>query len=145
MNNRKNSRFGVGLIVGIAAGALAGIFMAPKSGKENRKMAAKKLKELKEKLESGELEEQVRKTFGDTTDQLTKFYQDTRTEVLKRMNEMGENMNANDYVQMVKDVITKAREKQGVSEKEAHKMQKYLEEEYEDEKSGKKKYTEKNG
>lgn len=41
------SKFGLGLILGIVGGALAGLFLSPKSGQENREAIAKKIEELK--------------------------------------------------------------------------------------------------
>ena len=44
------SKIGIALLAGIAAGALAGILLAPEEGQETRKKLAKKARKLEEKL-----------------------------------------------------------------------------------------------
>lgn len=60
----------VGFLCGVAAGALAGILLAPSSGEETRKKIADKASDLKDDLSSqltttfGRLQEQVSNTLG---------------------------------------------------------------------------------
>lgn len=60
----------VGFLCGVAAGALAGILLAPTSGEETRKKIADKASDLKDDLSSqltttfGRLQEQVTNTLG---------------------------------------------------------------------------------
>jgi gas vesicle protein len=56
----------VGFLCGVAAGALAGILLAPNSGEETRKKIADKASELKDDLSS-----QLTQSFGRLQDQVT--------------------------------------------------------------------------
>lgn len=50
MNEKKSSKFGLGLVLGTIIGALTAIFTTPKTGKEMRELAKKWLKEEVEKI-----------------------------------------------------------------------------------------------
>lgn len=56
----------VGFLCGIAAGALAGLLLAPNSGEETRKKIAEKANDLKDDLSS-----QLTQGFGRLTEQVT--------------------------------------------------------------------------
>lgn len=47
----KKSKFGIGLVLGALGGALAGLFLAPKSGKQTQNEAKKAIKGLKKDFE----------------------------------------------------------------------------------------------
>ncbi len=55
----------LGFLCGLAAGAVAGILLAPESGVETRKKLAEKAKDL-----SGDLGEQLSSTFGRLSEQV---------------------------------------------------------------------------
>lgn len=109
MNNKKDSKMGLGLILGVILGAIGGIFLAPKSGKENRDIAAKKMGEWKEMIESGEMKEKIEKVFGELSEESVRIYTDVRDEVMKRIEDM-KTMNADDYAAVVQTVIDKVKE-----------------------------------
>ena len=56
----------VGVLCGLAAGALAGILLAPTSGEETRKKIADKANDLKDDLSS-----QLTESFGRLSEQVT--------------------------------------------------------------------------
>jgi gas vesicle protein len=56
----------VGFLCGVAAGALAGILLAPNSGEETRKKISEKANELKDDLSS-----QLTQSFGRLQDQVS--------------------------------------------------------------------------
>ena len=65
-----NQKVALGFICGLAAGALAGVLLAPDSGTETRKKIANRAKDLKDELGDqlsstfGRLSEQVNSTLG---------------------------------------------------------------------------------
>jgi gas vesicle protein len=108
MANR-DTKMGLGLVLGLVVGALGGIFLAPKSGKENRDAVAKKWGELQEMIDSGEMQEKVQKIFGDVSDESMRLYANAREGVLKGIEEM-KNMDSDDYARLVQNVIDKVKE-----------------------------------
>jgi gas vesicle protein len=61
-----NQKVALGFLCGLAAGALAGVLLAPASGVETRKKIANKAKDLKD-----DLNDQLSSTFGRITDQVS--------------------------------------------------------------------------
>jgi gas vesicle protein len=109
MSDSRDSKSGVGFLLGLIIGAVGGIFLAPKSGKENREVASKKLNEMKDMIQNGEVKENIEKIFGNLSDESVKMYNNVHDEVLERVEEM-KTMNADDYAAMVQDVIEKVKE-----------------------------------
>ncbi len=60
-----NQKVLIGFLCGVAAGALAGVLLAPESGKETRKKLASRAKNL-----SGDLGDQLSSAFGRISDQV---------------------------------------------------------------------------
>ncbi len=58
MENKKSSKFGLGLILGSVIGAVTALFITPKTGKEMRQLARKWLEEevAKIKKEAGKID-----------------------------------------------------------------------------------------
>jgi gas vesicle protein len=139
--DRKQSNLGLGLFIGMAIGAVAGIFMAPKSGKQNREEAAKKLKDLQKSWDTGELQKQVQDIFGDVSDESMKMYKQAQDELTRRMESMKELSDKKTYEDMVSSVVTWVQDSMGMkgeeAEKKAKKLEKKMKEEY-DEHVGKK-------
>lgn len=50
MENKKGTKFGLGLLIGSIVGALTALFVTPKTGKEMRELAKKWLEEELERL-----------------------------------------------------------------------------------------------
>lgn len=110
----KKSKFGLGLIVGVIGGALAGIFLSPKSGRENREAVSKKINELKEAMDKGELQEKVKEIFGDVSDRSVKFYNEARDEVMSRLDTLrdrAEDIDRDKYIKLVNQSIDDLKEK----------------------------------
>lgn len=134
--DRKQSNLGLGLFIGMAIGAVAGIFMAPKSGKQNREEAAKKLKDLQKSWESGDLQKQVQDIFGDVSEESMKMYKQAQDELTRRMEGMKELSDKKTYEDMVSSVVTWVQDSMGMkgeeAEKKAKKLEKKMKEEYEE-------------
>ena len=71
------SKVGLALLAGIAAGAVAGLLLAPDEGAETRKKLAKKAKKLEERLK-----EKAKKYKGKAEEYISKA-SDMKDEVIK--------------------------------------------------------------
>ncbi len=84
-DDTKQSKFGIGLLVGTVLGGLAALFLSPTTGEENRKLVAKKIKELEKLLEEHELDAKVKEIFGEVTDEVRDLYKKAKKEVVERL------------------------------------------------------------
>lgn len=136
MNDRRKSNPGLTLFVGMALGAVAGLFLAPKSGKENREEAKKKLKDLQKSWESGDMQKQVQDIFGDVSNESMKMYKQAQDELTKRMESMKELTDRKTYEDMVSSVVTWVQDTMGMkgeeAEKKAKKLEKKMKDQYEE-------------
>lgn len=110
----KTSRFGLGIVVGAAIGAIAGLLLSPKTGKENRELLVKKMKELQDMYESGELNEHVQTIFGDIREESVKIYEQVRAELKNKYNEIKD-MSPEEYSEMIEDIIDRVKQGTAVS------------------------------
>lgn len=104
MDDKKASRFGLGLVIGSVIGSIAGLLLSPRTGKQNRAMFNKKMKEWKKMMESGELESKVKEIFGDVSDESVRMYATVREQVMQGI-ETLKHMDGDDYARMVQNVI----------------------------------------
>ncbi len=112
MANR-DSKFNAGIIFGAVVGGLAAYFLSPRTGKENREMFKKKIKELNKMLEEGELKDRVREIYGDVTEQSKKTYTLAREELDTRLNDVKKSVDDIDkdkYKSILDDVITRVQD-----------------------------------
>jgi len=86
-DSSKTSKFGLGLLFGALAGGLAAFFLSPKSGPENREMVAKKVKELEKLLKDKNLDEKLKKIFGEATDEAKAVYLKAKKNFIKSLAE----------------------------------------------------------
>ena len=56
----KSGKFGIGMLFGMAAGALAGLFLSPNTGRKNRTVVVTKIKQLEKKLNDKHLDKKVK-------------------------------------------------------------------------------------
>lgn len=97
-NQNKQSKFGLGLIFGTILGALAGIFLAPKSGEENREEVVKKMRELKKRIDEMEID---------------KALINAKKELVKKLEELEEKWEEFDkekYIKLVEEVVNNLKE-----------------------------------
>ena len=83
--DEKKNGYGVGMMIGLAIGVLTGLFMAPKSGKENRKTAAKKFKEFMDDMPTDDLRKRADDVLEDVQKRAKKLTGDVEEEVEERM------------------------------------------------------------
>ncbi|MBI2641339.1 YtxH domain-containing protein [Candidatus Roizmanbacteria bacterium] len=129
VSNKKSSRFGLGILLGMVVGAIAGIFMAPKSGKENREAVLKKLQQLKKELQDAEIDKKVKEIYGDVTEKSLELYAKTRKELVKRLDDIKERVEEIDtdkYIEMVEDVVERVRKETDETVERARKLRDYL-------------------
>jgi len=113
MSNNKTKSFLSGLLLGITGGVLAGLFTAPKSGKELREDIAKRASDLSE----------------DAKD----FYVETRQSVekkVKALKKAGKSIDKDKYVELVKEVIDEFKSDSTVTKKTAERIGKLLHEDF---------------
>lgn len=107
-DQKSSNKFGLGLALGAVLGGIAALFLTPTTGEENRKLVAKKAKELEKLLADEHLDRKVREIFGEVTDEATELYLNAKKEVIKRLAELKETIESIDkdkYEAVVKDTI----------------------------------------
>lgn len=133
MNTNKKSPFGLGLIFGAVAGGLAGLFLSPKSGKENREAVMKTASQLKKMWDEGTLDEKVKEIFGEASEATKKFYLEKRDEVIDKISEIKENVKNLDkekYLKIVDDVTKEAKKEARYADRIIDKLKSHLGEDW---------------
>ncbi len=123
------SKFGVGLFIGALAGALAGIFYAPKSGKQTRKVLGKKLDELREKFSEMEIDKKVQDIFGQVSEEAKDQYLSVTKDLLEKLAKLKgrvEEIDTKKYQKMVEEVLEDFKKKGEESATVIGKMRKHL-------------------
>ena len=108
MADKKSSGFGIGLVLGAVGGALAGLFLAPKSGKAMRKDAQKKYKELGKLLKDKEVDKKIKEIYGKVTVEGKKLYLEVKEELmvaLANLKDSIEDIDRDTYVKKVEEVV----------------------------------------
>ncbi len=125
----KKNNFGAGILLGAAIGAVAALFLTPKSGKENRKLAQQKLNELREFIESKEAEKRAREIFGNVSEQSKKMYEQMKVEMNSRMDQMKSAIDTFDtgkYQKVVDEILVNVRKQVEMSSEQVEKAKTYL-------------------
>ncbi len=89
-DSKTSNKFGLGLLFGTLVGGLAAFFLSPTSGRENREMVAKKIKELEKLLADSDIEEKVKEIFGEVTEEATSTYKKAKKEFIKELADVKE-------------------------------------------------------
>ncbi|PIY69315.1 hypothetical protein COY90_01270 [Candidatus Roizmanbacteria bacterium CG_4_10_14_0_8_um_filter_39_9] len=129
----KSSNFGVGLAIGAFLGAVATFFLSPTSGEENRKMVAKKVKQLEELLEDSELDKKVKLIFGEVTEEATMLYKKSKKMLIKKLSELREAVTSIDkekYETVVHDTVEILKKEAKKEGKEMEKLKEELSKEW---------------
>ena len=132
-DNKKNSFFGLGILLGTVIGGLTAFFLSPSSGKENREEVAKKVKELKRLLQEHELDKKVKEIFGEVTEEAKKFYFNTKDKVIEKVAELKGKVSEIDkekYAKLVESVVHELKKEAKYTEKILEKLEKNLAEDW---------------
>lgn len=136
MAAKKTNKLGLGMILGAAAGALAGLFLAPKSGKELRKDAkdlsktvAKSAAAYNKKLQKKTPEQIAKMVFGDMSDASMKLADRAHKQLALELEELGKKYKTIDkakYTAAVKTVVANFKKDGSVPTSTLKKLGTYL-------------------
>lgn len=129
MSDKRDSKFGAGLLIGALLGSAAALFLSPKTGKDNRKLLSKKIKEFQSSIDDSDIKEQVQKIFGEVSEDGMKLYKKARKDLTKRLDELKdkiEDFDHDKYISMVDDVIEDTKEHVDASSKHIDSLKNYL-------------------
>jgi len=133
-DKQKASKFGLGLLIGTVIGGIAAFFFSPKSGEENRKEVAKKVKELRKLLEDQEVEKKAKEIFGEASSAAVHVYMQAKEwliEELADLKEAVENIDKEKYTKAVDKVVKRVQKEVKKDTKELEKLKKQLMKEWE--------------
>lgn len=111
-DTQKKSKFGIGLLLGSVAGAIAAIFLTPKTGKESRELALKKLSEFETYLKVNEVDLKMKKIFNDVSEDAKVVYKEVVADFSKALGELQEKVGEIDkdaYLDKMEEVIGNSR------------------------------------
>jgi gas vesicle protein len=133
-DEQRKSKFGLGLLIGTIIGGLAAFFFSPGSGEENRKMAEKKLKELRKLLKDADVEKKAKEIFGEASSKAVHIYLQAKEwliEELAVLKEAVENIDKEKYTKAVEKVVRRVQKEVKKDAKELEKLKKQLMKEWE--------------
>jgi len=134
MENKKSSKFGIGLIFGAISGAIAGLLLAPKAGKKMRKELSKAAEEIRSKLQESDAKTIVREIFDDLSEKSLDIFNETMDTLSTKLSEISDKWQTIDkekYAGVVKEVVDKVKDTHQMPEKTLIKLKKYLENDFE--------------
>ncbi len=125
MTQQKSSKLGLGIIVGAVAGAVAGLFLAPKAGKELRKDAQKLYSDITKDSEAA-----VKEIFGKVTEESMDLYKKAQKEVASQVDNASKTYKSIDkakYKEIVMNAVENVKEDMKLPETQLKKLMSYLE------------------
>ena len=132
-DQNKSSKLGLGMLIGVITGAVAGLFLAPKSGKKLRTDVFKRAKEIRKKIEDNNVEETVQNIFNEVSDTTITLYNSAKDMLAEKLAEVTETVSKIDkekYVKVVNDVISTVKNEKHVAEETLVKLRSYLEDDF---------------
>ena len=127
-DDKKSSKFGIGMLIGTVLGGLAALFLSPTTGEENRELVAIKVKQLEKLLEDAELDKKVQHIFGETTQEVKDVYVKAKKEIIKKLAALKEAVESIDkakYEKVVHETVDLLKKE---VKREGHEMEKLKEE-----------------
>ncbi len=120
------------LLAGGILGFVAGLFLAPKPGKELQKEAREKLEEFKKLLKEKEVDKKVEKIFGEVSEKAKEAYFSTQMAVVEGLAELKgrwEELDKERYAKVVKESLEKAKKTLGIKDETIEKLREKFEKE----------------
>ena len=135
MSKNKGGFFLAGL-VGALAGAVGGLLLAPKSGKETRKDIARLATDISKKIktETNETKERVRDVFGKVTEDATDKYNEVKNAVVGKVASLktaGEELDKDKYGKVVEGVVSEFKDDFKATKSGAEKIIGYFKKDWE--------------
>lgn len=133
---KSTGKFFMAGLLGVIAGAVGGLLLAPKSGKETREdlkvLAAKLSKQVKTGVE--ETEEKVKEIFGTANKAAVDKYKEIRTAVIDKIaavKSAGQEIDKEKYSMIVEDVVNEFKDDLSATKSGATKMVAQLKKDWE--------------
>lgn len=130
---KNNSKFGLALVVGAAAGYAASLFMSDKARKAHKQAVTSKVDELASKLLSEKDKEKAKDLFESTVENADKQLVKIKTELAKNITAAHKTLGEVDkkkYSKAVEKTIDSLKKKGKLNTKELKKVKDYLEADY---------------
>jgi gas vesicle protein len=130
---KSEQKFGIGLLLGAVVGGVAAFFLSPKSGKENREMVSKKMKEFEVWLNEKEVKAKAEKIWGDVSKESIDVYKKVTADLSKdiaALREKAGKINFEKYKELLNESIDKAKENYKTTPEQLKKLSNYLKEEW---------------
>lgn len=123
-------------LFGATAGAVGGLLLAPKSGKETREQISKMAAELANsvKTEVKESQARLKDIYGNTTEEAQRKYEEVRNAVMGKvalLKTTGKEIDRDKYVKVVDEVVVEFKSDVATSKDSAAKLAKYLKNDWE--------------
>jgi gas vesicle protein len=103
-DQKSSDKFGLGLVFGAIAGAVAAFFLTPTTGEENRKKAMEVYEKVKVMVEEGELDEKAKELFGEAAEEGKRLMAEVRSEMMTRLDMAKHEMDTFDKTKFTKFV-----------------------------------------
>ncbi len=108
--SKNSGKFLLAGVLGAVAGAIGGLLLAPKSGKETREDIARMAKEISDQLknEASTTSARVKEVFGVASDEAKQKYMEIRDSLFAKVaavKSAGEEIDKERYAQIVDDVV----------------------------------------
>lgn len=125
MTTKRTSKLGFGILLGAVFGTIAGLFLAPKAGKELRKDAKKLYDDISKDPEAA-----VKDIFGKVSKESIEIYQNAQKEVVSQFQKVSKNAKKLDtvkYKEIAMQAVDKVKEDKELPQAQLKKLVSYLE------------------